>query len=70
MGQSNVKVWVINQDKKIRVAVETNGPYIKVFLDDQLKGSVYDSNPLKEGHVGICSCEGRNNFYKFSVQKE
>ena len=57
-------------DEKIKIAVEADGPYIKVYFNDQLKGTVYDSEPLGEGHVGICSCEGVNNFYSFNVQKK
>jgi hypothetical protein len=54
-------------DKKIKIAVEADGPYIKVFFNDKLKGTVYDSEPLGKGHVGLCSCEGANNFYNFKV---
>ena len=56
-------------NEKIKIAVETSGPDIKVFFNDQLKGTVYDPDYLKEGAVGICSCEGRNNFYNFKVTK-
>lgn len=54
-------------NKKFKVAVECKGPYIDVFFDGQLKGSVYDSDPLGKGTVGICSCEGQNLFYNFKV---
>jgi hypothetical protein len=60
----------VTLNERIKIAVETNGPYIKVFFNDQLKGTVYDSDPLKEGYAGICSCEGINNFYNFKVTKK
>ena len=60
----------VNLNKRIKIAVETKGPYIKVFFNDQLKGTVYDSNPLGEGYIGICSCEGVNNFYNCKVKKQ
>jgi len=54
-------------NKKFKVALECKGPYINVFFDGQLKGSIYDSDPLGKGAVGICSCEGQNLFYNFKV---
>jgi len=74
----NYKNWVllaswafpVPLNEKIKIAVSTNGPYIKVFFNDQLKGTVYDPDPLGEGSVGICSCEGVNNFYEFKIKKK
>jgi hypothetical protein len=57
-------------NKRHKIAVEIKGSYIKVFYNKQLKGTVYDSDPLKKGAVGICSCEGVNNFYNFKVDKK
>ena len=60
----------VQLNEKIKIAVEMEGPDIKVFFNDQLKGTVYDSDPLKEGYAGIASCEGMNNFYNFKVIKK
>jgi hypothetical protein len=60
----------VDLNEKVKIAVETKGPYINVFCNDRLKGTVYDSDPLKEGCVGISSCEGKNNFYNFKVIKK
>ena len=57
-------------NEKVKIAVETDGSDIKVFYNDQLKGSVYDPDPVAEGHIGICSCEGVNNFYNFKVNRK
>ncbi|MFH1476935.1 MAG: hypothetical protein ABIH24_05530 [Verrucomicrobiota bacterium] len=57
-------------NEKVKIAVETDGADIKVYFNDQLKGSVYDPDPIAEGCVGICSCEGVNNFYNFKVKKK
>lgn len=54
-------------NKKFKIAVECKGPYINVFFDGQLKGSVYDPDSLGKGAVGICSCEGQNLFYNFKM---
>ena len=59
----------VQLNEKIKIAVEMEGPDIKVFFNDQLKGSVYDPDPLKKGYAGICSCEGVNNFYNFKVKR-
>ena len=57
-------------NEKVKIAVETDESDIKVFFNDQLKGSVYDPDPIVEGHIGICSCEGVNNFYNFKLRKK
>ena len=57
-------------NEKVKIAVETDGPDIKVFFNDELKGSVYDADSIVEGHIGVCSCEGVNNFYSFKATKK
>jgi hypothetical protein len=56
-------------DKKIKLGVDFKESEIKVFVDDRLKGSVFDPEPLGSGKVGICSCEGPNLFYTFKATK-
>ena len=56
-------------NKKHKLTVDKNKRYITVYLNGQLKGTVYDANPLPPGRVGLCSCEGVNNFYSLKVTK-